>query len=451
MTISRPGLSRRSLLRGLGVSAALAPFVPLSRADDSSPPKRLLVFFSSNGTIGEAWDPDPDMNLPAIVQPLAPFADDLLFVSGLRMECAYHGEAAAHAPSMNGLLTGMEAIPNGPDGEAAEHGLASGISVDQFIAGRIADQTRFPSLELGVAADGGVGDALGFLSHAGPSQPLLPENDPQQLFARVFGDLDPSGSDAVAAQRLADRRSVLDSVRADLARIEPQLPSEDRQKMQAHLQAVRDIERSLEMGNGSGSTTSCTTPPEPTVSGGSGPAGGLPGQVGQVPEVARAQMDLLVMALACDLTRVSSLMLGGAGSGLVYDWLGHSSDHHTLAHSEHDPSARQQLIEINTWIAEQFAYLLARLQEIPEGDGTLLDNTIVLWVNEMATGSHDYEPMRIVMSGGGAFTTGRHVQLSGSSTEHNNLLVSLCHATGHTDVTSFGNPAWCTGPLDALV
>ena len=439
--------TRRAWLAGLGATAALAPFIPVSRAGDGTDLRRLVVFFSSNGTIAEAWDPDEDLSLGPILKPLAPFSDDLLLVSGLRMECAYHGTAQAHAPSMNGMLTGTIAIPNGPGGEAAEHGLASGISVDQLLAGRLSGVTKFGSLELGVGADGGVGDALGHLSYAGPEQPLLPENDPKQVFARVFSELMPGGD----LERLhARRRSVLDHVRRDVAALEAKLPAEDRIKMQAHQQAIRDIEQSLGAGMGGGATAACAVPPEPSVMGSDGPAGGLPGVVGSVPEVARAQIDLLVMALACDLTRVGSLMIGGGGSGMVYDWLGHAADHHTLAHDEANPSSRQKLVEINTWYADQLAYLLQSLRAIPEGDGTMADHTVVVWVNELATGSHAYEPMRVAMTGGGYFQGGRHLVVPGGPREYNNLLVSLCHSMGCDDVTSFGDPQFCDGPLAGL-
>ncbi len=437
----RGEVSRRALL-GLGASAALCPFVPVldTRASALALPRRLVILFSSNGTIGDAWDPSPGLELGPILQPLAAHKQRLLFLNNLRMECAFHSSAQAHAPAMNGCLTGAIAIPNGPGGEAAEHGLPGGASVDQIIAQRIGAETKFPSLELGAGSLAGVGDALGHLVSAGREQPLLPENDPRAAFQRLFGELD----DPAHAQRVADRRSVLDLVAGDLQRLQGELGQDEQHKLAAHLQAVRELEQSLELGTGPLANAACQVPAPPQI-----PDAGPETLALEIPAIVRAQIELAVMALACDLTRIVTLDIGGGGSGLVHSWLGHTADHHTLAHDEFESAP--QLIEINTWVAEQYAYLLDQLAAVPEGDGSVLDNTVVLWLNELATGNHLYDGLRVVMSGGGYFTPGRLVTLAGDAFEYNNLLVSLCHAMGQTDIMSVGEPEFCSGPLDALL
>ncbi len=442
---TRTCFRRRSLLKSLGASVALTPFLPLleSRAEDAATPRRMVVFFSSNGTVGDAWDPTPGLALGTILSPLEAYKERLLFINGLRMECAHHGTAQAHAPGMNGCLTGSLAIPSGSGGEAIEHGLADGISVDQLIAGR-SDGQKFGSLELGVMDHAQGGGALGHLSFAGPSQPVLSDPDPRSVYGRVFRDFDPGGGSNAAFEQLrADRKSVIDVVRGDLRRLEGQLGAGERQKMEAHLQAIRDIETALDVGGGPSLNPACEQPNRPAGLDSANPR--------NMPDVARAQIDLLAMTLACDLSRVVTIRMGEGGSLLTYDWLGHTTDHHTHAHNQESPQGRQALIEINTWMAEQFAYLLDTLDAIPEGNGSLLDHTVVLWVNELGDGTHSNDPMRMVMTGGGYFRTGRLLELSSNATDYNDMLVSLCHAMGATDVETFGDPRFCSGgPLSSL-
>jgi hypothetical protein len=174
---------------------------------------------------------------------------------------------------------------------------------------------------------------------------------------------------------------------------------------------------------------------------------------GNYPEIGRAQMDLLAMALTCDITRVASLQWSTAQSGATFSWLGHSASHHSLSHeADNDPNARSQLVEINYWYAEQFAYLLDKLKAQPEGEGTLLDNTIVLWANEQGNGdTHSRTEIPFVVAGNhdGRLDTGRYLHFD--DVPHNDLYIALLHALGQTDVSTFGNPELATGPLPGLL
>ena len=157
------------------------------------------------------------------------------------------------------------------------------------------------------------------------------------------------------------------------------------------------------------------------------------------------------MSLACDLTRVASIQWSTSVSNKVFSWLGISEGHHDLSHEgDTNGDAQSKLIQINTWYAEQFAYLVAALKAVPEGDGTMLDNTVILWCNELGIGNlHSRTDVPYVLAGGcgGYFKTGRHLQYDGEN--HNNLMVSLCNAMD-VNVSTFGNPAYCTGPLSKL-
>ncbi len=187
------------------------------------------------------------------------------------------------------------------------------------------------------------------------------------------------------------------------------------------------------------------------------------GDVNHYPAIGKLQIDLMLMAFACDLTRVGSIMYSHAGGTPPSPWLGIPEGHHELSHAgRSDTGARQKLANVKRWYSEQFAYLLDAMKKIPEGTGTMLDNTVVFWGSELAEGdTHSHDDMPFVLAGscGGYFQTGRHVtyardtMVSGKlrGVSHNDLLVSLCHAMGRTDVMTYGNPAYCRGgPLPRL-
>jgi hypothetical protein len=371
---------------------------------------------------------ETSFTLSDILAPLAPHQDQLVVLSGVDAESSYHGPGDnSHWNGMGHMLTGTELLDLG----GGEY-WGGGISVDQFVAQQIGQTTRLSSLELSVEdAPASVATRMSYL---GPQQPLPPEPDPTKIFHRLFDGLTP--------EQIDQRKSVIDSVKDDYASLAPQLPASDRQKLEAHLDALRAVEKSLAK---SGPVT-CAAP----VIGRD--------DVRDVPACGKDQMDMLVRALACDLTRVVTLQWSISVSMTRMTWLGITDAHHDLSHlSLDDPTVKTKLVQINRWYASQLAYLLAAMKAVPEGDGTLLDHSLVLWCNELSVGQvHSRRAMPYVLAGGagGAIRTGRFLQYGTAvgqpAPPHNNLLVSICRALD-VDVMTFGNPAYCTGPLAGLL
>jgi hypothetical protein len=417
-----PRVPRRRFLRGLAGGALALPL--LASLDSRSaraapPPKRLIVFFSANGTIADAWRPtggEDDFVLGEILAPLAPHRDQLLILGGIDAESSYHGPGDnSHWNGMGHMLTGTELVDLGGGTFSA-----GGISVDQHLAAKIGGATKLASLELAVETSPSTVSSR--LSYLGAAQPVPPESDPQQVFHRLFGGLSPA--------LRARRKSVLDAVGDDLGTLTPTLGRADQLKLEAHLDAVRDVEKRLYIS------------PAPAC--GTIELGRF--DVNDLPAIGKEQMDLLVLALACDLTRVVTLQWSQAVSMTRMTWLGITDPHHTLSHYPvTDPVAQAKLVQINRWYATQFAYLLQAMKAVPEGDGTLLDHSVVLWCNELGEGStHSRRNVPYVLAGsaGGHFKTGRFLDFQGSSSKpwHNDLLISLCQAMDVND-TTFGNPA----------
>ncbi len=448
-------LSRRALLRAAGITA-LAPFVPTleARAGKRPLPKRLIFFFSSNGTVRERWLPiqgPGELVLSDILKPLEAHKSKLLVIDGIGYNCT-HGARDGHEGAMPAALTGS--VPQTID-TAKKRSRASGISVDQLVANAFARETRFPSLECGVQVDTYDAEVYA-LSYAAPLYPIAPENDPYHLWARVFGALPLGGArpGRAALDRLRARRSVLDLVRADLRSLTPMLARDEQRKMAAHLQAVREIERTLTTGPGPARNLACTAP-----------AQHLPIDVREndnIPLVAKLHTDILIAAMACDLVRVGTIQHGRGGANHRLSWLGEELGSnraikgdgtvgiHGLAHNEADPTARELLVQCHRWYASQVADFVSRLSAIPEGNGTMADRTLVVWMNELGTGNHSHKnvPWVLVGNAGGYFQTGRMLQFPGRA--HNDLLLSIAHASGLEDVASFGARNHCTGPLPGL-
>ncbi|MGK3982193.1 DUF1552 domain-containing protein [Sorangium sp. So ce136] len=444
---SRWRLDRRTFLRGAGGLAVALPFLDAMSGSASAVefPKRFVVFFTGLGTVKEAWLPtgtETAFELGEILAPLSPYRDKLLVIEGVDMESAYNGPGDPHQQGIGQALTGTELqegtlFPYACD-PAALVGWGGGISVDQLLAASLGQRTKLSSLELGVQVQ--YANVSSRISYLGPGQPVPPEDDPRAVFDRLFNDL--SADPADLERRRALRRRVLGSVMEDYGSLSRQLGGEDRQKLEHHLEAVSEIEKRLDAPGLLGGA--CAVP-----------------ELGErldvyandnFPAIGRLQMDLLAMALACDLTRIASIQWSATQAGKVFTWLGQSDTHHALSHSSPGHQAKQQqLVDIGRWQAEQLAYLLGKLDAVPEGAGTLLDNTIVLWCTDISAGqSHSRRDMPYVIAGraGGALRTGRFLSYAGDP--HNNLLVALCNAMG-VDVSTFGNPAYCTGPLPGLL
>ena len=450
-------LSRRALLRGAGGVAIGLPFLgvmaPQGRALAANmAPKRYINFFSPNGTIYSAWAPTAgasptDFKLSRILAPLTPNQKNIVVLDGLSNVAGTHGPGDDHMRGMGTMLTGTELLP-GTNVNAGQPGagLAGGISVDQVVAQNIGKKTKISSLELGIES-GSAGTVWGYTSYTGPSQPLPPDNDPGSVFKRAFSDLGTSTSSA--GQKLAaERKSILDAVIANYTQLDSKLGAEDRAKLDAHLSTVRDLETRVTAA-GPALSSACVKPAAPA---------GDHQKNASFPTVAKLQMDLLVMAMACDVTRVASLQFEMSVGSTQFTWVDPAitRGHHDMSHdADSNADTKEKLTKINVWYAEQFNYLINALAAVPEPKadgsmGTMLDNTVIVWCNELAKGNvHSHSPQPFVLAGGagGALQTGRLMHYDKIS--HNNLCVSLINMMGG-NATTFGNPAYCSGPLSGL-
>lgn len=446
------GYSRRAFLSGAGkalvalpIMASLGAFPKRARADGASYPTRFIVMFSPNGTIKRNWVPtgsETNFQLSRILQPLAPYKEKLLVLEGLNMTSAKHGPGDGHQTGMGHMLTATELLEGElfeGGGGSGRVGWAGGISIDQAIANHVGAATRLKSLELGVQVHGAT--VWSRMSYLGANQPIPPENDPEKVFSRLFADFDISPADLVKRERR--RKSVLDLVMGEYASLKPKLDTFDRQKLEAHLDAIRDVEKRLQL-DVAGVSDACVVPSKPAFPAHMDPQ--------NYEAVGRLHMDMLASALQCDLTRVATLQFSHSVSQHVFTNLGINQAHHDLSHEgDSNADAMEKLTQINTFYAQQMAYLCGRLAAIPEGDETLLDHTVILWCNELGKGnSHSRDDVPYVLAGGasGYFKTGRYLRFLPTHT-HNQLLLTFLHAFG-VDADSFGDPRFSTGPLPNL-
>ena len=441
-----PRLTRRHFLRAAGGAAVALPLLSSLRAGAAGEtyPKRLVLMYTPNGVIPSAWWPtnvtnESSWDLNTIHLPLAPFKERLLFLGGVDLTVTNAGPGGLHQKGIGGLFTGRQ-LQDGAlfvDGCGQRAGWADGISIDQEAAKTLAVGTPITSLELGVRAT--ENDVQGRIAYAGPGAPLPPMNDPSEVFQRLFSGFG-QNTDQLAELR-ARRRSVLDTVQAQFKSISARVSSADQQKLQAHLTLVRDLEnRMAATNNGS---TACVAPAVPAKLD--------PTSEDDMPTIAGLHLDMLATAFACDLTRVASFQISTSLNHIRYPWLNSMGEGHALSHQgPSDANAYQELVKRQTWHSQMLANFLTRLSQIPEGSGTVLDNTLLVWGNEVSEGNtHSHQNMPFLLAGGGwYFRTGRSLQYSNAS--HNGLLVSVLNAMG-VQATSFGQADLCDGPLPNLV
>jgi hypothetical protein len=445
---SRTRISRRRLLRGMGASA-VALTSPIWRpattfgASAAGPvAKRFMGIFSANGTIPSAFfppgtAPDSPLTLGPILTPLAKYKDKMLVLKGVHMVSTI-GANKPGGPHMKGpgaMLTGGSLLPGSFTGAEGPAGWADRESVDHAIRERIGTSTTFKSLEFGVRTIGQ--EPLRCISYSGPSMPNLPVQDPWQMYTRMFANADLSS--AQLKQLMAQRKSIIDFLKDDISHLKTRLSSSDKGRLDAHLTGVVGLEQQLNNAAGA-----CTPPMLPAKMDA--------GAIGNFATIGKLQTDLMVLAHSCNLTKVSTFMWSNADSWQFFPFAGVNEEHHGLSHSaDANTAATDKLVKINVWHAEQVAYLLDKLAAAPDvNGGTVLDNTLLLWGNELGVGnSHTYKNIPwLLVGGGGYFKTGRYLQYTDQP--HNNLLVSVCNAMGLDDVKTFGIPEVCTGALPGL-
>ncbi len=434
-----PMISRRGLLGAAGALMGTA-LLPRSAWADTAPPKRLIIIFSPDGTIYPSWAPtgtETNFTLSPILQPFAPFKSRMTVLDGINVEAARHGDGDDHMRGMGCMLTGTELLPGSVQGGGGTPaGFAGGISIDQRIAASTGMTTTYKSLEFGAYVKSS--DVWSRMSYAGSNQPLPPMEDPLKVYQRLYSGGGLSASDL--ARLLKRRKSVLDGVSGSLTTLEGRVGGADRARVQAHLDSVRQIEQQLV------SQGSACVPPAQGV--------GLDlNDINNFPAVGRLQLDLMVSAMACDLTRVATMQFARASSDIPFPWLGISDGHHTLSHmGDTDPVSQDKLVKINTFYSSQIAYLLTKMDAVHESNGkTLLDNSLVVCINELSKGNvHAHSPVPVVLFGGarGALKMGRYVKYAQPQLCQN-LWVSIANAMD-VPLTTFGNPAYCSGALAGL-
>lgn len=433
--------SRREFLRDLGLSAAALPFVlnlpSLGFANQSQRKQRLVVMFSPNGVIPDKFWPDAEGSLEAfkpILSPLEPYRDRTLVLNGVCDKI--QGDGDNHMRGIGCLLTGTELFPgNIQGGSHTPAGWSSGLSIDQELKNVLQAQTetrtRFGSLEFGVMVPDRA-DTWTRMSYSGPNKPIAPIDDPYQMFGKLYGRL----------RDQATLRSILDDVRSDLQKLGARVSTADRKLLEEHATFVREMESELQS---SGDLTLQHAVPDLEA--------GVKDENDNMPTISRMQIELLVNSFANDFNRVATLQYTNSVGQAKMRWIGVDEGHHELSHEpDTNESAVEKLTKINTWYCEQLAYLVKRLAETPEpgGTGSLLDNTTIVWTNELGKGnSHTLNDIPFVLVGNGLdFRMGRSLKYD--KEPHNRLLLSVAHAFGHR-IDRFGNPDYCSaGPLHNL-
>ena len=434
--------SRRDFLRHIGLSTAAIPFVgnlPSFGFENSIRRKqRLVVMFSPNGVVPGSFWPDeagPLESLKESLIPLEPFRDRMLTLHGLCDKI--RGDGDSHMRGIGCLLTGIELYPgNIQGGSHTPAGWSTGHSIDQeiknYLQAHEATRTRFGSLEFGVAVPDRA-DTWTRMVYTGPNQPVAPIDDPYQMFNKLYGQIEER--DTLV--------SVLDDLQADLQKVNSLVSAEDRQLLEEHTTFVRRMEEDLKTA-----VETDLDHPVPELE------PGVKDENDNIPRISRMQIDLMINSFVADFTRVATLQFTNSVGQARMKWLNIEEGHHGLSHEPDDnDDAQDKLTRINKWYCEQLAYLVQSLADTPEpgGDGSLLDNTLIVWTNELGKGnSHTLNDIPFVLVGGGLdFNMGRALKFD--NVPHNRLLLSLAHGFGH-GIDRFGNPDYCgDGPLSQLV
>jgi hypothetical protein len=418
MMLPNETISRRTVLKGLGTAVALPlldamlPRLAVAGAAETANkelPLRLAVVYVPNGVNMAEWRPaaeGPLKSLPSILEPLAPVKDQVLVLSGLTCDKARaHGDGPGdHARAMSAFLTGSQ--PR----KTAGADIRAGMSFDQFLAQQIGEATRFPSLELGCEGGRGVGNCdSGYscaysstVSWRTESTPIPKEINPSFVFDRLFGSGKADDSTAARAKRRDYRQSVLDLVRDDARQLEGSLGAADNRKLDEYLTAVRELEVRIAKAR--------QTADQPRVKPDyPHPPAGVPKDYG---EHVRLMGDLMTLAFQTDMTRVATLVYANEGSTRPYPFIGVPEGHHDLSHHQRDPKKLEKIRQINRFHMNAFAEMLKKMKSIKEGEGTLLDRSLVIYGSGNSDGNkhnHDDLPILLAGSGGGTVQGGRHI------------------------------------------
>jgi hypothetical protein len=449
-------LSRRTVLRGVGTALALplldcmlpagstAVAAESAAAPAAAAPLRLAYLYVPNGVVMDHWRPTKegaDYDLPSILEPLSNVKSEVSVLTGLTHQKAFaNGDGGGdHARALSTFLTGVQVRKtHGAD-------IAAGISADQIAASQVGKLTRFPSLEIGCEAGSLAGNCdSGYscaYSHSiawrTESTPVAKEVNPKLVFERLFSSGRPGESEEARATRERYNKSVLDFVMDDAKRLHNDLGLSDRRKMDEYLSAVRELEQRIARADaGPAQEAKEFNVPK-----------GIPKEYA---EHLRLMGDLMVLAFQTDTTRICTYIFADEGSNRPYRMLGISSGHHELSHHGRDKEKLESLRKINHFHMEAYAYVINKLRSIKEGEGTLLDNCMIVYGSGISDGdrhNHDDLPVLLAGRGGGTITPGRHVKYS-NGTPMANLHLSLLDRLG-CKVEKLGDSSGRAGNLKA--
>jgi len=436
-----PKLNRRGFFLGTAAAAfAASPLMQVltSIRANAAPVRRVMFVYIPDGCIPDRFHPTgtaTNFKLNEMTSPLEAVKQHIVFLDGLTM---YAG-GGTHEGGIRKVLTGV-----------------SDVSLDVFLGQKFAGQTPHNSLQLGSSAN--FQNGSGGMSFIGPNQEVKPDDDPLAAFTRVFGSAGGGGDSGAAALAARRKRSVLDASLSDLARLEKRLGAAEKEKLETHVESVREVERRIT----SGVMAACGV-------GGFNAVGFANSSSDSYPKtyekeenfqvVGRLQMDLATLALSCNATRVVSLMLSHPVSPTHIPKSGTGTGHHDASHYG-DPSSQTaaDFIKLQKYFMEELVYLIQSLKNTPEGDGTtLLDNTLVMLCSELGDSNrhdHDRVPFLLAGGGGGSLVGGRFLDFrgknNGQNEPHTKLLVSIANAMG-VDIDSYGYVGHGRGPLPGLL
>jgi hypothetical protein len=479
-------LNRRTLLRGAGGVAISLPFLeamgdprkligfkPAHAATGF--PKRLLIVNTGNGCVRgykgigtNRWSPSGtptsfDLNTSDILKPLAPNTSNLLLFDGFDNRAGNDADGICFGNPHNKLATQLtvrkyeqstKMLYNDAGGGTSKCGVyltAGGISVDQELSNRLMGQTKFPNIMMFTgpnpktlyAKEGFINQGLGtmklYLSWKGKDQAVIGEFDPTKSFQTIFGGGVAPGMPVDTGAQLARDKSILDAALESYNSLGGRMGRDDKTRLDQHAEAIRSIETQLASMQNKPATLTCATPTAPATTDLT--------TFANYPATLNVQSDLMVAAMACDLTRIGVLEWEPGFSEIVHTWLGINREHHGISHDT-SAGAIENLVKINNYYAKEFNSLIDKFKAIPEGGGTMLDNTAILWMRELGEGStHDTfdQAWVIAGTGGGYFKNNYWLKPTGvDKSNHGNLILHFLHMFGFTDAM-FGDPTYCSG------
>ena len=430
MIVTRTHLARRTFLKGLGATIAL-PVLDAMTPAFAAPaakrsPVRMVFTYVPNGITMSEWTPagaGADFAFSRVLSPLEAFRQDMFVLTGLaqRNGNALGDGPGDHARAAAAYLTGVH--PR----KTAGADIQNDVSVDQIAAQHLAGRTRYASIELGCDDSRVVGDCdsgyscayTNSLSWRGPTSPMPPETNPRLAFERLFGAFDAGLDPATRARRMSYRRSILDVVGDRTRALMGELGAADRRKVDEYLYAVREIEQRIEMAEKDMRDLPVGMD-KPT---------GIPVEYR---EYVKLMFDLQIIALQTDLTRVSTMMMGREGSLRTYPEIGVPDPHHPLTHHGGKSDWIEKVTQVNVFHAELFAYFLQKMKETPDGDGSLLDHSMVVYGSGLSDGdrhTHEDLPVLLLGRGDGSLRPGRHIAYP-QDTPMTNLFLTLLDRMG---------------------